>query len=123
MAENDKQETMGLTEPQKRLLLDLSVWKIRQLLKVPFRFRSGCHLRCKSVAWADDTDDTILPEDRTGDPTNLKVDIVDTIRKCGLGESKPTRAYYPSSELFEVKGDEKDSDAAQPDGEEGNTEE
>jgi len=121
--EKGNTETKGLTENQKRLLLDLAVWKVKQLLKSPFRFRSECRLRCKSVAWADDTDGSIPPEDGAAEPTALNVDISNAIKQCGFEKNSPTRTYYPSSNLFKVKSDENDSAGAQTDEEESDTEE
>lgn len=42
-------KTLGLTEPQKEFLVALALWKIRQLLAAPFRFRSGCHMQKVSL--------------------------------------------------------------------------
>jgi CRISPR-associated protein Csb1 len=39
----------GLSLPQKCLLLNLALWKIRQLLARPFRFRTQCFLGCVRV--------------------------------------------------------------------------
>jgi CRISPR-associated protein Csb1 len=39
----------GLNDNQKKLLLDLAVWKIRKLLVRPFRYRTQCFLGCESV--------------------------------------------------------------------------
>jgi len=39
----------GLNDDQKKLLLDLTLWKIKQLLARPFRYRTQCFLGCKSV--------------------------------------------------------------------------
>ncbi len=47
------QSTLGLTEDQKRFLVALALWKIRQLLAKPFRFRSGCHLQCTRLTQGD----------------------------------------------------------------------
>jgi CRISPR-associated protein Csb1 len=42
-------EQLGLSEKQQAFLVALALWKIRSLLESPFRFRSGCHLRCTSL--------------------------------------------------------------------------
>jgi len=39
----------GLSDNEKKLLLDLAMWKIRQLLAHPFRYRTQCFLGCESV--------------------------------------------------------------------------
>jgi CRISPR-associated protein Csb1 len=39
----------GLSDNQKKLLLDLAVWKIKQLLARPFRYRTQCFLGCERI--------------------------------------------------------------------------
>ena len=39
----------GLSEKQKGFLVALSLWKIDRLLKIPFRYRSGCHLELINI--------------------------------------------------------------------------
>jgi hypothetical protein len=39
----------GLNDKQKKLLLDLALWKIKQLLARPFRYRTQCFLGCERV--------------------------------------------------------------------------
>lgn len=41
--------TLGLSEKQQEFLVALALWKIYKILTSPFRFRSGCHLRCVSL--------------------------------------------------------------------------
>ena len=84
----------GLNESQKRLVLELAIWKMQRLLEGPFRFRSGCHLVCGSKevaserkAWRD------LPT----------VDVQQAIGECGFSKDAVTKVYYPASELFQVK--------------------
>jgi CRISPR-associated protein Csb1 len=47
--EGDKQTQLGLSEKQQEFLIALALWKIQRLLASPFRFRSGCHLRCTTL--------------------------------------------------------------------------
>lgn len=42
-------EQLGLSDKQQGFLVALALWKIQKLLESPFRFRSGCHLRCVSL--------------------------------------------------------------------------
>lgn len=39
----------GLNNDQKTLLLDFALWKIKQLLARPFRYRTQCFLGCAGV--------------------------------------------------------------------------
>lgn len=92
----------GLSDLQKKALLDLTIWKIKRLLQSPFRFRSGCQLACTGIAWCDDTDEAIVPDHPNGKkPENLKVDAKTSISACNRSPSI-TDVYYPSSELFKV---------------------
>lgn len=84
----------GLSESQKRLVLELAMWKVRRLLEGPFRFRSGCHLACRSKEVTTDSGAwTELPT----------VDIQQAIGNCGFPEDAVRSVYYPANELFEVK--------------------
>ena len=91
----------GLGEKQKRLLLDLAVWKIKRLLVSPFRYRTGCHLACGGVAWSDET--ARLPEAPTvTDPSALRAIPVVT----GVWDSpNVTDVYYPFAALFRLNNE------------------
>jgi CRISPR-associated protein Csb1 len=92
-------EGKGLTPEQKRLLLDLAAWKIKRLLSFPFRFRSGCHLRCRGIGWSDHS----VPVAGDCQPEGLKVDIEQSISHCNLDrEADGHKVYYPSEKLFTV---------------------
>lgn len=90
----------GLSGVQKRLLLDLAIWKIKRLLQSPFRFRTGCQLTCSGVAWYDATDDSRVPAKSSDKPDNISVDIKNSIAACKFGD--PVKVYYPASELFKA---------------------
>ncbi len=47
--EGDTETQLGLSKPQQEFLVALALWKIQKLVESPFRFRSGCHLRCTSL--------------------------------------------------------------------------
>lgn len=100
--------SLGLTESQKEFLVALALWKVQRLLASPFRFRSGCHLRCVSLS-----DSEVEVE--------LKVDIKNAIARAGFTDPPITDVYWPREEL-DREGSE-DVDAAthaegQQDGEE-----
>lgn len=89
----------GLNEPQKRLLLDLALWKIRTLLARPFRFRTECHLKCDSV--------TLSTEEQEEFATKLPdVKIADSIKNCRFKKHVTTLVYYPAEQLFKAGKDD-----------------
>jgi CRISPR-associated protein Csb1 len=94
----------GLNDKQKRLLLDLAVWKIKSLLQSPFRFRTGCQLLCSGIAWWDDTDGPNTPSDPSKKPGDLSLDIKASISACGF-DGNAVKVYYPASELFKTAED------------------
>lgn len=98
-------DAKGLSGAQKRMLLDLTIWKIKRLLQSPFRFRSGCQLACTGFAWCDDTDSHVVPEGVMRKATELKVNIAASINACKLTQP-PTDVYYPSAELFKIGSDD-----------------
>ena len=85
--------TLGLSEKQQEFLVALALWKIQRLLASPFRFRSGCHLRC-----------TKLASDK-GD-VELDVDIDGAIKEAGFGEQPITDVFWQREELYR-EGEEK----------------
>lgn len=103
----------GLNDNQKRLLLDLAFWKIRQLLIRPFRFRTECHLKCSATKLSTEEQEHLSGE-------LPAVDIADSIKKCDFGDDAVTRVYYPAVQLFRPG---KDDDEAASDGDEEETEE
>lgn len=113
----------GLRVAQKRLLLDLAVWKIKRLLSSPFRFRSGCQLTCTRVGWCDDTDDDVMPSKQDGKSPDFNVNIRKSIQESGMTQGV-TDVYYPSSELFKVdpadKGEQRSSEDSESEDSPGN---
>jgi CRISPR-associated protein Csb1 len=82
----------GLNAAQKRLLLELALWKIRRLTSRPFRYRSGCHLELAgAVEWT-------LDGQAVADPA---LDIRAAIQGAGfLAERTPTKVLYPAEDLY-----------------------
>ncbi len=89
----------GLSVKQKALILNLAFWKIERMLATPFRFRSGCHLKCIGHR--------ISAEDETWTLNDgvLKSDIKNAINACEFGIKPITDVYYAAAKLFAVKGD------------------
>lgn len=94
----------GLNEKQKRLLLDLAIWKIKRLLQSPFRFRTGCQLLCSGIAWSDDTDGPKVPSSPCNKPGDLSLNIKASISACKF-TADAAKVYYPANELFKTAQD------------------
>lgn len=87
----------GLTSNQKRLLLELALWKIQRMLGAPFRFRSGCHLVCASSNYATETGSASF------EPKSAGLNISAAIAACNFGQSAVTDVHYPASELYKTE--------------------
>lgn len=86
-------DKLGLTDTQKRLLLELALWKIDHILSQPFSFRSNCHLQCNELHVRDEkiTYNGELPS----------LNIRKSLDTCGFTKDKePTKVYYSSADLF-----------------------
>ena len=88
-------EDKGLNLSQKRLLLELALWKVSSLLSGPFRYRTNCYLQCKG---------TSLRNEKQSYNDGLPVlDIRAALDTCGFTENNnPLQVYYPASELFKL---------------------
>jgi CRISPR-associated protein Csb1 len=99
----------GLDNAQKKLLLGLALWKIKQLTGKPFRFRTNCFLKRSG-------DLEITLEGGAGDQTALSenalfdFDIKSLIKACYSDDNRVTRVYYPANKLFKVEKTEKGKD-------------
>lgn len=87
---------VGLNHEQKVLLLALTLWKIRELLRRTFSYRSGCKLKMKSV--------TIRTDDQkdTDDPIATNLPVVDIATRITNAKfpAGVTLVYYPFTDLF-----------------------
>lgn len=110
---NEDEKVKGLDQQQKQLLLDLTIWKIRQLMKSPFRFRSGCHLQCKGLAWVDDSTGLKVPEQPSSEPLTIKVNIQNSIKTCFSNGNGLTQAYYPAADLFKIKDNDSNTGSSE----------
>jgi CRISPR-associated protein Csb1 len=105
----------GLNVAQKRLLLDLALWKVSQLLTNPFRFRTQCFLRCDCVSVLTERESVDRPLGKSIDiatafaPVLPALDIGQSIKSCALTQDAVTHVYYPADQLFKAG---KESDAA-----------
>jgi len=89
------EETLGLSERQQEFLVALALWKIQRLLASPFRFRSGCHLRCTALVSYEQE-------------VELDVDIGTEIKAAGFGQQPITDVFWPREELY--REDQADTD-------------
>jgi CRISPR-associated protein Csb1 len=89
--------TVGLSDKQQEFLVALALWKIKKLLESPFRFRSGCHLRCANL--------------KSGDKdVEIEVDIKQAITDAAFRSEKSgdgttnlpviTDVFWPREELY-----------------------
>lgn len=103
---------LGLNEAQKRLLLDLAIWKISQLLQRPFRFRTQCFLRCQRISLCTENESPEKPLGTSEDiengflPVLPAVSISDSIKACKFSANAKTAVYYPANDLFKVGKDD-----------------
>jgi CRISPR-associated protein Csb1 len=81
------EKTLGLSEKQQEFLVALALWKIQRLLASPFRFRSGCHLRCTALVSYEQE-------------VELDVDIGAEIKAAGFGPQPITDVFWPREELY-----------------------
>lgn len=84
--------TLGLSEKQQEFLIALALWKVHQLLASPFRFRSGCHLRCTELSSYEQE-------------VEINVDIAAAISAAGFSTNNITDVFWSPEELYrEGKG-------------------
>ncbi|MEZ6032660.1 MAG: type I-U CRISPR-associated RAMP protein Csb1/Cas7u [Planctomycetaceae bacterium] len=115
----------GLSGKQKQLLLDLALWKVKQLLARPFRYRTQCFLGCTSISVETEggpyvsqpTREVVARSERDVEnietpaasdllPPLLKVlNIKESIKACGFDVAQETRVYYPAADLFKAGKD------------------
>lgn len=94
--DGDNETQLGLRNQQQEFLIALALWKIQKLLESPFRFRSGCHLRCTTLQSG-------------GNDVEIDVDINTAIANAAFNPQPITDVFWPREELYR-KGEAKDSD-------------
>jgi CRISPR-associated protein Csb1 len=87
---------LGLSDKQKEFLVALALWKIKRMLERPFRFRSGCHLKCVSLKQGEDQ-------------VEIQVNIKEAIDAAGFEEPRITDVYWSREELY-GEAEEKESE-------------
>jgi CRISPR-associated protein Csb1 len=83
----DKETQLGLSEKQQEFLVALALWKIQRLLASPFRFRSGCHLRCTTLKSHEQD-------------VEIHVNIQTAIGAAGFVAQPITDVFWPREELY-----------------------
>ncbi len=105
---DNKDEDKGLSDDQKKLLLNLAFWKIQQLLSKPFRYRSRCYLGCSALRIFDESYQE-SEHSKSDAPGLYKNELpIDNMRaaldacefKVGTGV---TKVWYPADKLFKAK--------------------
>lgn len=96
------ENTLGLSEKQQEFLVALALWKIQKLLASPFRFRSGCHLRCNTL--------------KSGEQDiEIGVNIKELLKAVGFGEHPITDVFWPREELYREGTSKESGNAADED--------
>jgi CRISPR-associated protein Csb1 len=108
-AGKEKEEQLGLSEKQQEFLVALALWKIQKLLKSPFRFRSGCHLR-----------KTTLQDDKK-EKIDIDVNIMEAITAAKFTNPPITDVFWPREDLYREgpgadSSDQQDPDENEPNG-------
>lgn len=104
------ENTLGLSEKQQEFLVALALWKIKRLLASPFRFRSGCHLRCTSLSSGEQE-------------VKLDVDIAAAITAAGFGAQGITDVSWRRDDLYRGgQAEDKQGGANGEDNDDNNTE-
>lgn len=115
--------TNGLTDNQKLFLLELALWKIGRLLSSPYKFRSGCDLKCSKLVQIGGTEGIDLSPEKLGTGLKALVKMGDGDRSTGSDsiwqernakgeqeavqkEKRVTKVYWPSDELFKAGKEE-----------------
>lgn len=105
----------GLNDAEKEFLIAFSLWKVTQLLRSPFRFRSGCDL--EFVALVVDGDN----ENPLGALPIIKIqDYIIEAKFAGPSEDRITKVYWKKDDIFKKARDSKDvgDESAEEDAEE-----
>lgn len=87
------EKTVGLLEKQQEFLVALALWKIQKLLESPFRFRSGCHLRCAALSCCEQD-------------VRVEVKMAQSIKDAGFAEQPITDVFWLRGELYREGEDE-----------------
>jgi CRISPR-associated protein Csb1 len=103
---NDKPETFGLSEVEKKLILGLSLWKILKLFEGPWRYRSRCDLALDCLCVEPDSISNLtalkalLEQEHHGDGEDRKTGIQALIADCVFTEPSVRPVYYPAADLY-----------------------
>ncbi len=100
----------GLNDNQKTLLLDLALWKVRQLLARPFRYRTQCFLGCQTIRIETENGLVEAVETKEGDtalPALLTAtDIAASIRAVEFESNQPWCVLYPADKFYVAAQDD-----------------
>lgn len=86
----------GLNGAQKRFLLSFALWKIQNILRTPFRYRTNCDLELHELQIRGRNEAIDIPS----------IDIVEAIRQAEFPDPAVTQVYWPAEELFRAGEDD-----------------
>jgi CRISPR-associated protein Csb1 len=92
------EDTLGLTQQQKEFLVALALWKIQRLCETPFRFRSGCYLKCARFS------------DEKGQEVTIDVNIQSAIKAAEFQAPQVTDIFWPREELYRAGEEEENKE-------------
>jgi CRISPR-associated protein Csb1 len=95
-------EKDGLNADQKTFLVAFALWKITQLLRHPFSYRSGCDLEFKGLSIDGSDLVTTLPE------IDIKNYMGNTVFE-GKPDERVTKIYWKKEDIFKKAKDKKDT--------------
>lgn len=111
----------GLNDNQKKLLLGLAFWKMGRLLNQPFRYRSGCYLKCVDGV---EISSEGAAENPVWQSLPSSIEVEELIEACQFADERVTKVYYPANKLFKLgKGKDKDAEEASDEENEGQNDE
>ncbi len=105
-ANNGDKDRKGLTDEEKKFLVELALWKIGRLVSGPFRYRSGCDLQCTRVVGGID---------KEGDDLRDALGQIRSAVKGTFQDGGVTDIYWPRNKLYRAEAED-DADATPTNG-------
>lgn len=107
---NDK----GLNQDQKRMLLCLALWKIKQLLRYPWRYRTQCHLETLGEPIVETIGGQSTNKISFNELSEFNVkECIELAYKEDSRSKRITEVYYPADKLFKVAKEESETSNAE----------
>ncbi len=104
----------GLNQDQKRLLLCLALWKIKQLLQYPWRYRTQCHLEMLGEPTVETIGGQSTNKISFNELSEFNIkECIESAYKEGSRPERITKVYYPADKLFKVAKEESETSNAE----------